>query len=253
MSAGIYSLCKSDDFDPIRVTSKVMMPTQKQTKAYLLCSTCEGDLNKNGERYVLPLLSRFGGAFPLYERLVKQKPILTNQSLAVYAAATNPEIDVPKLVHFGIGIFWKASVHSFGSGSDEPRIDLGNDSEALRLYLRGEAELPDHIALAVALESGALRYPGMIDPLPGQNPNFKSVFFYVPGMQMQLYICEGVREAKGEYAINVNPQCPILVVPLAKDMRDVSRKYCAGAYRTKKLLKRMAEVEERGLSIKLGD
>jgi len=93
----------------------------------------------------------------------------------------------------------------------------------------------------------------MIDPFPGDNPNFESVFFYVPGVQMQMYIGAGVRKAKGEYAINVNPRCPILVVPLAKDMRSVFRKHSVGAHRNEKLLKRATEIEERGLNIKLGD
>jgi hypothetical protein len=111
--------------------------------------------------------------------------------MSVYAAADNPEIDVPKLIHFGMGIFWKASIHSFGSGSDSNRIDLGEDSEALRLFLRGEAPLPNHIALAVAVESGPIRYPVMIDPFPGDNQDFMNYFFYVPGMQMQIYIGDG--------------------------------------------------------------
>jgi hypothetical protein len=252
MSAAPYPLCQGEEGDHVSVTAEVMMPTQRQTQDYLLCSKCEESLNKNGERYVLPLLSRLGGSFLLYERVKRQQPILSNQSLTVYAAATNPEIEVSRLIHFGIGIFWKASVHSFGSGSESPRIDLGNDREALRLYLRGESELPNHMALAVAVESGPIRYTAMIDPLPGQNPNFRSVFFYVPGMQMQLYIGDGVREASGKYSINANPQYPILMVPLAKDMRDVFRKHGSGAYRTEKLKKRAAEIEARGLDIKLG-
>jgi hypothetical protein len=250
--AAIYPLCQDEKREHIRVTADVIMPTQKQTKDHLLCSPCEDNLNKNGERYVLPLLARLDGPFPLHERLVKQCPILTNQSLTVYAVAENSDIDVSKLIHFGIGIFWKASVHSFGKHTG-PRIDLGSDSEALRLYLCGEAELPHHIALAVAVESGPLRYPAIIDPTPGQNPNFKSVFFYVPGMQMQLYIGAGVREAKGEYAINVDPKCPILMVPLAKDMRSSLRANSIGANQTKNLLKRVAEIETAGLNRKLGE
>ena len=74
------------------ITAEVMMPTQRQTKNHLLCSSCEETLNKNGERYVLPLLSRLGGSFLLYERLVKQQPILSTESLTIYAGATNPEI-----------------------------------------------------------------------------------------------------------------------------------------------------------------
>ena len=251
MSAAIYPLCRNDEFEPVRVTAESMRPTVKQTKEYLLCSNCENNLSKNGERFTIPLMSELDGPFRLHDHLAEQPPVLSSARLTIYAAANNSKINVSDLIHFGIGIFWKASVHPFGSGSDESRIDLGEDSEALRLYLRDEANLPDHIALVVGVESGPVRFPAMIDPLPGDNPNFKSFFFYVPGMQFQLYFGKGVREAVGKYSINVNPEAPILMVPLAKDMRSVFRKHGAGAYRTEKLLKNTAEIAARGLDIKL--
>jgi hypothetical protein len=254
LSKRIYPLCRNDEFEPVAVNSQVMRPTVNQTKAYLLCETCEDNLSKNGERITVPLLSRFDGPFPLFECLLKQKPILATEAMSVYAGADNPEIDVPKLIHFAMGIFWKGSVHSFGSGSDRPRIDLGEDSEALRLFLRGEAPLPDHVALAVAVESGPIRFPAMIDPFPGDNPDFRNFFFYVPGMQMQIYVGDKVRESpSAKYCINVNPRAPILLVPLAKDMRGFMAKHSANAYKTEKLIKTTAEIEARGLSVKLGD
>jgi len=254
LSKKIYPLCRNDEFEPVAVNSQMMRPTVKQTKAYLLCETCEGNLSKNGERITVPLLSKVDGPFPLYERLIKQQPIQITESMSVYAGANNLEIDVPKLVHFAMGIFWKASVHSFGSGSDRPRIDLGQDGEALRLFLRGEAPLPDHIALAIAVESGPTRFPAMIDPFPGYNLDFKNFFFYVPGMQMQMYIGDKVWESpSAKYCINVNTEAPILLVPLAKDMRGFMAKHSANAYKTEKLLKTTAEIEARGLSVKLGD
>ncbi len=251
MSAGIYPLCWNDKREHVSVTEALMMPTQRQTKAHLLCSGCEGNLSTNGERYVLPLLSRFKGAFPLYERLVKQEPIESVKGMTVYAGDSNPEIDVAKLIHFGIGILWKAAVHPFGRG-DEPRIDLGEDSEALRRYLLGEAALPHHLALMVAVESGPI-LPAMIEPYPGENPAFKSFFFYVPGMQMQLYIGKGIREARGAYSINLNPRGPLLAVKLAKDIRGSLSKHSAEAYKTPKLLATIADIEARGLAVKLGD
>ncbi|WP_353070466.1 hypothetical protein RBB75_20460 (plasmid) [Tunturibacter empetritectus] len=76
LSKKIYLLCRTDEFEPVAVNTKVMRPTVKQTKAYLLCETCEDNLNKNGERITVPLLTRFGGPFPLYERLVKHVVLL---------------------------------------------------------------------------------------------------------------------------------------------------------------------------------
>ena len=252
MSAGIYPLCESDQREHVSVTSQVMRPTQKHTKTHLLCESCENSLSKNGERYVLPLLSRLNGPFPLYDRLVKQTPLELLHGYPIYAAASNPEIDVAKLIHFGIGILWKASVHPFGNG-DSPRIDLGADSDALRIFLLGESPLPNHMALAVAVEPDPIRYPAIIEPFPGDNPDFKNFFFYVPGMMMQLYIGDDVRKAKGAYSINLNPLAPIFLQPLAKNVRGSLSKNSVESYRTEKLLKIIADNEAQGLNIRLGN
>jgi hypothetical protein len=251
MPAGIYPLCENDKREHVSVTSDVTMPTQRQTRAYLLCDSCENNnLNKNGERYVIPLLSRLNGPFQLYDRLVKQTPVEVLHGDPIYAAATNPEIDVAKFIHFAVGIFWKASVHPFGRG-ETPRIDIGADSDALRLFLVGKSPLPNRIALAVAVESGPIRYPAMIDPFRGDNLDFKNFFFYVPGMMMQLYIGDEVRKAVGAYSVNLNPLAPIFLQPLAKVVRGNLAKNSAESYKTEKLLKMIADNEAQALNIRL--
>jgi len=252
ISSGIYPLCQNEDREHVSVTAEVIRPTQLETKQYLLCSPCDNSLNTKGEGYVIRLLSHLGGPFPLYERLVKQEPIAENEHMTVYAAAENPEIDVAKLIHFGIGIFWKAAVCSFGK-SDKPRIDLSEeDREAMRRFLVDEAALPARFGLAVAVESGPVRYPGMIDPYPGDNTDFQNFYFYVPGMMMQLYIGDGVRKAKGAYAINLNPKAPIILMELAKTVRGSLSKGSKAARKTKKLDQIMKAADEKGQSIRLG-
>lgn len=253
ISSGVYPLCQNEKCEHVSVTSDVMRPTQMETKKYLLCSPCDNSLNTNGEGYVIPLLSRLGGPFLLYDRLVKQEALEKTPSMTVYAAVENPEIDVAMLIHFGIGILWKASNCSFGNG-DKPRIDLSReDREAMRRFLLGEAELPMHMALAVAVESGPIRYPATIEPRPGDNSDFKNFFFYVPGVMFQLYIGDNVRSAKGAYSINLNPKGSVMMIELAKTVRGNMSKVSRDARKTRKLLQILEEVEAKGLSIKLGD
>lgn len=253
ISSGVYPLCQNEMREHVSVTSDVIRPTQMETKEYLLCSPCDNSLNTNGERYVIPLLPRLGGRFLLYDRLVKQDALEETPSMTVYAAAENPEIDVAKLVHFGIGILWKASVCSFGNG-DKPGIDLSEeDREAMRRFLVGEAKLPMRMALAVAVESGAIRYPATIGPRPGNNSDFKNFFFYVPGVMFQLYIGANVRSARGAYSINLSPKGSVMMIELAKTVRGDMNKGSKKARKTKKLLRIVEEVEAKGLSIKLGD
>jgi hypothetical protein len=253
MPQALYALCGTDEYDPVRLTDELMLPTSRQTADHLLCFDCEQNLSRNGESWLLLLLPTLGGPFPLLDRLMKQSPFYRDTTLAAYASATNPEIDVPKLIHFAIGIFWKASVHSWLGDSDEPRIGLGEDGEALRLYLRGQADLPKNIALCIAVDSAPIRLPGMLEPYQCSNPDFKNFCFFIPGMFFQLLIGAGVQEALSANCINANPRSPIIVEEVSKVVRGIMREQSAAARKTKKLLETTAEIEERGLSLKLGD
>jgi hypothetical protein len=86
------------------------------------------------------------------------------------APATNPDIDVPKLIYFAAGLFYKAAVHSWIGGETKPRIDLREaDIEALRLYLVGQTDLPNRIALCITVDSSSVVLPAMIDPYRAEN------------------------------------------------------------------------------------
>ena len=252
MPHALYALCRTDEYDPVRLTEELMLPTSRQTMDHLLCFDCEQNLSRNGESWLLPLLPTLGGPFPLLDRLTKQSPV-SYATLAVYASATNPEIDVPKLIHFAIGIFWKASVHSWFGGSDEPRIDLGDDAEALRLHLRGQADLPWNIARCLSVDSAPTRLLGMLDPYQCSNSDFKNFCFFIPGVFFQLLIGAGAQEALSANCIHASPRCPIIVEEVSKVVRGIMREKSAEARKTQKLLETTAEIEKRGLSVKLGD
>jgi len=66
-----------------------------------------------------------------------------------YAAVRNPEIKPDKLIHFALGMFWKASVHSWKGGVREPLIDVGPYRETVRKFVRGEIPFPERMALTI--------------------------------------------------------------------------------------------------------
>src|SRR5947209_15811189 len=111
-SAALYKLCRAPDSDPIFVTNDVVMRSGRHLKHPLLCSECDGMLSTEGEAWLLPQVGRMDG-FPFYEILVKKQPFECEGDGALYAAADNSEIDVAKLTHFAMGMFWKASIHSW--------------------------------------------------------------------------------------------------------------------------------------------
>jgi hypothetical protein len=122
MSRGLYDLCKTPDDDPIFLSNKVIMQSGRQLQHPLLCEECDGALSREGENWVLPLLAKIDGRFPLFDLLQKTPPDVTDGDLRVYAASRIPAIDFRKLTHFAMGIFWKASAHSGWGGKTTPLI-----------------------------------------------------------------------------------------------------------------------------------
>ena len=133
-----------------------MLPTDEQVQTYLLCDDCEEILNSGGERWVVSRLLTVEKRFPLYDLLTQQKPDFSEDGFLVYFAAQNPQIDTDKLMHFALGVFWKASVHSWDPKETDPLIELGPYSEKIRLWLRGEGE---SLSTSMSLPSSLARRP----------------------------------------------------------------------------------------------
>jgi hypothetical protein len=100
---------------------------------------------------------------------------------ALYAAAKNPEIDVPKVIHFAMGMIWKASVHRWNGKRVEPLIDLGKYGEDVRKFLRGEAKFPEHMALTVGVTPPPIT-PTFTMPYRGSATDYHNFLFHVPGI-----------------------------------------------------------------------
>jgi hypothetical protein len=126
--AALYDYCRAGDERPVRIGDGVVMQTDRQVQAPLLCSSCEQVLNRGGETWANSKFARLGGNFPLYEMITAVTPVVPN----LYPTASNPLIDREKLTHFALGIFWKASVHSWRGRDKTPLIGLGPYSDSIR-------------------------------------------------------------------------------------------------------------------------
>ncbi len=151
MPAALYDYCRKESVSPIKVGDGLVYFTDRQTQDYLLCAKCEDVLSKGGETWVNPKLASINPFdFPLYDLIVKGPAAYTDGEDGIYYARDNPEIDIDKLIHFSLGVFWKASVHSWKREAGPPKIDLGGHSEALRRWLRGQSALPWDMSLHIS-------------------------------------------------------------------------------------------------------
>ena len=118
----------------------------------------------------------------------KVAPDGTYDDVAGYAASRVAEIDSPKLAHFAMGIFWKASVHSWRGGETAPLIELGKYGESIRVFLRGEAPFPEKMSLMVGVIPPPVKTINFCYPYRGSASGYHNYLFHIPGIEFALHV-----------------------------------------------------------------
>jgi hypothetical protein len=195
MPAALYDYCRKGEHRPIKVGGGFVIPTDRQTQDYLLCADCEAVLNSGGEQWILDKLATWERTFPLYDLLTKVPPFFDEDGMVVYFADQNPAIEVEKLAHFALGLFWKASVHSWSGDTTYPRINLGPYSEELRKWLRGQSTFPKYVYLIVVIERPQKAQITMNDPYEGVREGWRTHFVHVPGVLFMMALGKTVDES----------------------------------------------------------
>ena len=146
----IHNLCKEDGEDAVMMTPKVVMATQRQLWAHLLCRHCEERLNKFGETSVLKLLDN-GSGFPLLERMRKGIALKDERGTLTFSGKAM-EVDTNAIAHFGLGILWKGGVHKWPTVEKQTTsVTLGPFKEAIRKYLLGIGGFPLDVYVLVGV------------------------------------------------------------------------------------------------------
>jgi len=188
-----------------------VMQTDRQVQDYLLCLGCEDILNKGGEMWVNPKLATVKDGFLLCDLLIKGPAAFQNGKGAIYYAAQNPHIDVEKLTHFAMGIFWKAAVHTWRIGKETIKIELGPYAEPIRSWLRGEQPFPKSVnhTLAVARPENALVI--LTGPTKQSTQRWKSFSLQVPGLLCTLHVGKLIDLEMKNCCFHEEPTHPIFV------------------------------------------
>ena len=228
MPAALYDYCRKGEHRPIKVGGGVVIPTDRQTQDYLLCGDCEEVLNTGGERWILGKLATWERSFPLFDILKKTPPLLDEDGMIVYLAAQNPQIEVEKIVHFALGLFWKASVHSWRGDTSDPQIDLGPYSVEIREWLRGERPFPKYVFPIVVIEKPQRAQITMSVPYEGVRQGWRTHFVHVPGILFMVACGKSVDDSVRALSIT-NAGNPInvsdaITADLEKLMAGIVRK-----------------------------
>jgi len=110
MAAGIYTVLRGDDANPVQVSRTVAIATSRQPQAHLLCRDCEQRFSKRGEDWTIRSCWRSPTTFPLHEGLSASRPIAESADVKIYLARDVPELRIEDFVYFGASVFWRASV-----------------------------------------------------------------------------------------------------------------------------------------------
>jgi hypothetical protein len=165
--------------DPHLLRASGRRPSSYQVTDYVFCRECEQRFSKNGEEYVMGLVTRQDLRFPFLEMLDAIPTITKTEKWRMYSAAQTPNIDRAKIAYFALSLFWRASVHTWQMDDGEKvRIELGSKyNEEIRRYLLGEASIPHNAALLVTACTD--RESQISFFMPGENKKVKDRSFGV--------------------------------------------------------------------------
>ncbi|MCU1310958.1 MAG: hypothetical protein JWO20_2083 [Candidatus Angelobacter sp.] len=246
MPAALHRMCRTEEVEPVVITSKFMMTSSRQVSDYLLCFDCEQILNRNGEHWVLPKLATWDRGFPFYNLLTEIPAVVKDGKLLAYASGRNPSIDAGKVIHFAMGIFWKAAVHSWRGGKTEPRLQLGPYTELIRQFVIGDAAFPENVALSLHVLSPPAKAFTFFQPYQGAaRGSFRVSAFYVPGMEFTLSVGKRIPIEIMRTAVSTAPDHAILAHDFSGQMHEMYKRLSGKAKKSKKLVQLLANSKLR--------
>ena len=248
--AGVYKYIRKGEHRPIRVGGGIVLPTDGQTQTYLLCDDCENILSHGGEAWVVGKLLTLEKKFPLYDLLTQRKPNFDIDEILIYCAAQNPQLKAAKLTHFALGIFWKASVHSWGLTETDSLIELGPYSEKIRLWLRSEGSFPEHVYPVAIVSRPQTTQPNACLPFEQTRDqhegdegtlSWRSFRFQVPGLSFVLNIGKTVDQGIRALSLHTPPH-PINVADcLTTKSKQIFAEHVSSQPKAESILERDGE------------
>lgn len=147
MPSSLYKKSRSNDPKqphPLVRTVAGTRPSSYQVRDYVFCWNCEQRFSREGEDYMMRLVTARDQKFPLLEMLESTGTGLKGAFWTAYSVTDAPFVDRDKIGYFVASLFWRASVHAWKQDDGKTiSLDLGTDNnETLRQYLLGQTGFP---------------------------------------------------------------------------------------------------------------
>jgi hypothetical protein len=226
--AGVYRLLDSPHSpnpNPILIATGITVATAREIRGYVLCRSCEEVLSREGENWVLPRLATRDKTSVLHDIVIATTPDLTTPNGSFYATASNPKMRTQDLTHFALGVFWKASVYDWRTGSRSTSwIDFGPYGDGMRPFLLRSGPFPANVALAVVVMPPP-KTTRMLSYIPrevGRSNGAHCFGYYVPGVLFMLSVGKRVSQDTRDWCFYRNPLHPIWVQDLYEEIEGQS-------------------------------
>jgi len=149
LGKGLYRLNRQTG-QALMLTPKLILPTDRQLWAHLLCRDCEQRFSSEGEDAAMRLVQR-EDSFSLFERLRLSWPEEKTGAVEVYSGRL-AGIETGKLAYYALSVMWKAAVRRWNTLKGQTTgISLGTYEEPIRAYLAGEQEFPKDVAVLLTV------------------------------------------------------------------------------------------------------
>lgn len=198
--------------EPMMVTAKRVIQTSRHIKAHAFCGDCEDIFNRGGETWVLDKLATLT-AFPLRDMVHSSPPLADEPNIKLFSCDTIPGFQSEKLVHLGMGIFWKSAVRTWNVlDGPLPRIELGPYEEPLRQFVFGSAPFPTNVHLVVFLDAKETPFIATTPPRRFEQEGCHLYGFYMNGLQYWMGVGKGSPAKFKDSCIATAPGHPLFLV-----------------------------------------
>lgn len=194
-----------------------MVETSQQIQEYLLCWDCEQLLREKGEEWILARAARDGLVSPLFDVLSRHEPLVKGgpgDDLDIYATSGIPEFEKDKVVHFALGVFFKAAVYNWRIGRYRKGISLGIYLESVRRYLLGDSEFPDRCALLFSIMPPNHNTRTLCPPYQWAVRECHTYAFIMLGLEFVLGVGKQIPEYLRKHCFVRSPEQPVFVTAI---------------------------------------
>jgi len=179
LGAALYKIAKKRGGSLVR-TPELFLESDIQIHHHLFCGNCEQLFNKYGERYVITMMNRGEGDFPLLKIMDESTPIAFDPNNVPVFSSLEIGVDTVKLAYYALSMFWRGSVHSWKTlGGQTTSVYLNpGDQEAIRRFLIGEIRWPPGIVVQVAACTDTISQDNVLAPANFRNKLGCSMVMY---------------------------------------------------------------------------